>query len=200
MRLSEAYRGLLLTGRYPIAFLRIEMPPDLVDVNVHPTKLEVRFQEAGRLYSQLLGTLRTKFLTTDLTARLRAGPLIPTPPRPSIRQRAEQMRRELVDWAKGQLAAAGAGPFADVSSVGPVAQTALRRAARRTRRWSSARSSAAGSRSAGYRTTKPSPTRCRSNIASTRPLPMVSAARSRRPRHCRFTTAIWSPRATTAWW
>lgn len=53
--LGEAYRGLLLTGRFPIAFLKIGMPPDLVDVNVHPTKLEVRFQESGRLYSVLLG-------------------------------------------------------------------------------------------------------------------------------------------------
>ncbi len=68
--LGEAYRGLLLTGRYPIAFLEIEMPPEEVDVNVHPTKLEVRFQDGGRLYSQLLGTLRTQFLTTDLTAKL----------------------------------------------------------------------------------------------------------------------------------
>ncbi len=41
--LSEAYRGLLLTGRFPVAFLRLEMPAELVDVNVHPTKLEVRF-------------------------------------------------------------------------------------------------------------------------------------------------------------
>ncbi|MEX0978977.1 MAG: DNA mismatch repair endonuclease MutL, partial [Pirellulales bacterium] len=57
--LGEAYRGLLLTGRYPIAFLRIAMPPEMVDVNVHPTKLEVRFQESGRLYGQLLSTLRT---------------------------------------------------------------------------------------------------------------------------------------------
>ena len=67
--LGEAYRGLLLTGRQPICFLRLDMPAELVDVNVHPTKQEVRFQDSGRLYSQLLGTLRTKFLTTDLTAR-----------------------------------------------------------------------------------------------------------------------------------
>ena len=67
--LSEAYRGLLMTGRYPICFLKMEMPFDLVDVNVHPAKLEVRFQDGGRLYSQLLSTLRNRFLTTDLTAR-----------------------------------------------------------------------------------------------------------------------------------
>lgn len=67
--LGEAYRGLLLSGRQPICFLQLEMPPEMVDVNVHPTKQEVRFQDSGRLYSQLLGTLRTKFLTTDLTAR-----------------------------------------------------------------------------------------------------------------------------------
>jgi DNA mismatch repair protein MutL len=99
--LGEAYRGLLLTGRYPIAFLRIEMPSDLVDVNVHPTKLEVRFQESGRLYSQLLGTLRTKFLSTDLTARLQ--PVTSEAAAAIDPARAEAVRRELVDWAKGQL-------------------------------------------------------------------------------------------------
>ncbi len=67
--LGEAYRGLLMTGRYPIAFLQLEMPPGLVDVNVHPAKLEVRFQDGGKIYSQLLGSVRSKFLSTDLTAR-----------------------------------------------------------------------------------------------------------------------------------
>ncbi len=105
--LGEAYRGLLLTGRYPIAFLRIDMPAEKVDVNVHPTKLEVRFQDSGRLYSQLLGTLRSKFLATDLTARLE--PVEPSEAAAAIDpRRAQQMRRELVDWAKGQLAAQGA--------------------------------------------------------------------------------------------
>jgi DNA mismatch repair protein MutL len=114
--LGEAFRGLLLTGRYPIAFLRIQMPPDMVDVNVHPTKLEVRFQESGRIYSQLLGTLRTKFLSTDLTARLQpsgdseaADAVDPA--------RADQLRRELVDWAKGQLVDAEAPATALAASA-----------------------------------------------------------------------------------
>ena len=69
--LGEAYRGLLMVGRFPVCFLHLEMPAQLVDVNVHPTKLEVRFQEGGKVYSQLLQTLRHQFLTTDLTARVR---------------------------------------------------------------------------------------------------------------------------------
>lgn len=83
--LSEAYRGLLMTGRFPICFLRLNMPYDLVDVNVHPAKLEVRFQDGGKLYSQLLAALRNRFLTTDLTARAQLGgrgevaPPIPSP-------------------------------------------------------------------------------------------------------------------------
>ncbi len=100
--LSEAYRGLLLTGRQPICFLRLDMPAELVDVNVHPTKQEVRFQDAGRLYSQLLGTLRTKFLTTDLKAR-------GTSPDTGVSFGDEELKSasegtsRLVDWAKQEL-------------------------------------------------------------------------------------------------
>jgi DNA mismatch repair protein MutL len=107
--LGEAYRGLILTGRYPIAFLRIEMPPDAVDVNVHPTKLEVRFQDSGRIYSQLLGTLRTKFLTVDLTTRLlpTAAPFAATntndPSEAADETHLAKQRQELVAWAKGEL-------------------------------------------------------------------------------------------------
>ena len=67
---QEGYRGVLLTGRQPIAFLRFEIPPDLVDVNVHPAKMEVRFRDPSRLYRLVLSALRTKFLTLDLRAPL----------------------------------------------------------------------------------------------------------------------------------
>ncbi|MEM7453995.1 MAG: DNA mismatch repair endonuclease MutL [Planctomycetota bacterium] len=69
--LRESYRGLLMVGRFPVCFLRLSMPFELVDVNVHPAKLEVRFQNGGELYRQLLSTLRSKFLSTDLTASAR---------------------------------------------------------------------------------------------------------------------------------
>jgi DNA mismatch repair protein MutL len=116
--LGEAYRGLILTGRYPIAFLRFEMPADAVDVNVHPTKMEVRFQDSGRLYSQLLGSLRKKFLTTDLVAKVQSAtdvPRLPTVPTAesvfldnanSGGHEAVQLaehRRDFVRWATGQL-------------------------------------------------------------------------------------------------
>ena len=100
--LGEAYRGLMLTGRQPICFLRLEMPADLVDVNVHPTKQEVRFQDSGRLYSQLLGTLRTKFLTTDLTARGRTDGA-DYPSVAAETDTAASGASELVQWAKHEL-------------------------------------------------------------------------------------------------
>jgi DNA mismatch repair protein MutL len=71
--LNEAYRGLLMTGRMPVAFLHLEIPAEEVDVNVHPTKIEVRFRDSQRIYSQLLSTLRQTFLKSDLHARLQAG-------------------------------------------------------------------------------------------------------------------------------
>ncbi|HEY4235622.1 MAG TPA: DNA mismatch repair endonuclease MutL [Lacipirellulaceae bacterium] len=101
--LSEAYRGLMLTGRQPICFLRLDMPPELVDVNVHPSKQEVRFQDAGRLYSQLLGTLRTKFLTTDLTARGKSPANWPPTANANDGEHASGAVNQLVSWAKEQL-------------------------------------------------------------------------------------------------
>lgn len=103
--LSEAYRGLLLTGRFPVAFLRLDMPPELVDVNVHPAKLEVRFVDGRQLYSQLLGTLRNKFLTTDLTTRaqLQTGD-DDAGDHGHDRAEAERHRDETMRWARGGAA------------------------------------------------------------------------------------------------
>ncbi len=94
--LSEAYRGLLMVGRFPITFLKLEMPPNIIDVNVHPAKLEVRFQDGGRLYSQLLGTIRNKFLTTDLTAT-QQQPVAP------VDSAAGSSESTMENWSRQQL-------------------------------------------------------------------------------------------------
>lgn len=107
--LGEAYRGLLMVGRHPVCFLRMDMPPEMIDVNVHPTKLEVRFTDGGRVYSRLLQSLRHEFLTTDMTQRV--APPTPvadeselrTPPESALGMpvRVEQAHRQsVIDWAR----------------------------------------------------------------------------------------------------
>jgi DNA mismatch repair protein MutL len=51
--LLEAYGSRLMKQRYPVAVLFLTLPPDLVDVNVHPTKHEVRFAEHGKVYASV---------------------------------------------------------------------------------------------------------------------------------------------------
>ena len=110
--LGEAYRGLLTTGRCPVAFLRLDVAPDTVDVNVHPTKLEVRFQDGGRVYSQLLGTLRSKFLSTDLTAKVALTPVAATSQDESSADpnHLAQHRRDVSAWARGSSSSAASEP------------------------------------------------------------------------------------------
>ncbi len=48
---DEAYRGLLMEGRHPIVALHLELPPEELDVNVHPAKREVRFHGEGAIFS-----------------------------------------------------------------------------------------------------------------------------------------------------
>jgi len=64
--IKEAYRGSLEPNRYPVIFLFIQMSYEDYDVNVHPTKIEVRFYNSNLVHSQILGALREKLLGTNL--------------------------------------------------------------------------------------------------------------------------------------
>jgi DNA mismatch repair protein MutL len=67
---QEAYRGLIMTGRYPVAFLFLTVPPEDVDVNAHPTKAEVRFRDNGLLFSLVRATVKERLLKENLVPRL----------------------------------------------------------------------------------------------------------------------------------
>ncbi|MGG0725850.1 DNA mismatch repair endonuclease MutL [Bacillus mycoides] len=64
--IQQGYHTLLPIGRYPIGFLSIEMDPMLVDVNVHPAKLEVRFSKEQELLKLIEETLQDAFKKIQL--------------------------------------------------------------------------------------------------------------------------------------
>ncbi|MEK5197906.1 DNA mismatch repair endonuclease MutL [Staphylococcus sp. FSL H8-0121] len=57
----EGYHTLLTIGRYPICYINIQMDPILVDVNVHPTKLEVRLSKEEQLYKLIVEKIQEAF-------------------------------------------------------------------------------------------------------------------------------------------
>lgn len=58
----QAYHGMLMVGRFPIAVLFIQLPLDMVDVNVHPTKAEVRFADRDKVFSAVQRAIRRALL------------------------------------------------------------------------------------------------------------------------------------------
>lgn len=65
--LKEGFRGFLVENRQPVAFLKLAMDPQGVDVNVHPAKTEVRFRDQRRLFGFLVASLREAVRLTDMS-------------------------------------------------------------------------------------------------------------------------------------
>jgi DNA mismatch repair protein MutL len=85
--LVQAYRTMLMVGRYPMAVLFIEMPPEMVDVNVHPTKAEVRFRDRDQIYRVVGRSVRRALLAHT--------------PIPEIDHRSNQIRWNTT-WGRNQ--------------------------------------------------------------------------------------------------
>ena len=60
--LIKAYHTLLMVGRYPLAVLFIDIPPEEVDVNVHPTKAEIRFRDPSKVFAAVQNAVRRALL------------------------------------------------------------------------------------------------------------------------------------------
>jgi DNA mismatch repair protein MutL len=60
--LAEAYRNIIPPASFPVVLLFLEMPPQEVDVNVHPAKTEVRFRQSGFVHDFIRDTVRTTLM------------------------------------------------------------------------------------------------------------------------------------------
>jgi DNA mismatch repair protein MutL len=81
----QAYHTLLMAGRFPVAVIMVQVPPEEVDVNVHPAKAEVRFQSADSVFSAVQRAVRRTLLDN-----------MPVPEAPSAIKRLE-----IGDWRLG---------------------------------------------------------------------------------------------------
>jgi DNA mismatch repair protein MutL len=121
--LRVAYRDVLAAGRHPVAALFLEIPPDAVDVNVHPMKTELRFRDSAGVRGALIASLRRA-----LGTGAGVGPAIgvprsgwdvggaPDPAWPSRAGQPIQVEPEAdtsVTWSDGSATSARAPGFAE---------------------------------------------------------------------------------------
>ncbi len=76
---SESYHGFLPDKRYPVAVINLTVPLGDVDVNVHPTKREVRFRQENRVYSVVQRAVRGALIATSPVPEISIGPERPSP-------------------------------------------------------------------------------------------------------------------------
>ncbi|MFC1925118.1 DNA mismatch repair endonuclease MutL [Chloroflexota bacterium] len=81
---EKAYEGLLMRGKYPLAVVNLSLPPGWVDINVHPTKREVRFNQEPVIFNTVHGAVRR--------ALSEQSPVTEFGPLPSITRYPEQSR------------------------------------------------------------------------------------------------------------
>jgi DNA mismatch repair protein MutL len=91
----QAYHTLLPVGRFPLALLFIDMPPEEVDVNVHPTKVEVRFRSEGAVFGAVQRAVRRTLLETAPARGLGHWPAIERGPAGWGGFRPESDRRDI---------------------------------------------------------------------------------------------------------
>ena len=65
---EQAYKGLIPIGKYGFVVLNINMNPSKVDVNVHPAKLEVRFEEENKIFQSIYHAIKNTLLKSELVA------------------------------------------------------------------------------------------------------------------------------------
>jgi len=68
--LEEAYQGLLMQNRHPLAVINISIAPSLLDVNVHPTKFEVKFQDERTVFNAVQRAVRASLVNLAVIPKI----------------------------------------------------------------------------------------------------------------------------------
>lgn len=111
--LEDGCRERVTIGHYPICVLNIEMPTNMVDVNVHPNKLEVRFSDERLLYENVCGAVTDSFSVSPLKSapHMTLTREVPqTTLRPSVVQVIDTQTEEGIEQAREQLKAEAPQP------------------------------------------------------------------------------------------
>lgn len=102
--IEEAYRTLIPMGRYPVAIVNISLPPSEVDVNVHPTKREVRFRNPRTVFTAVQRAVRRTVLEQAPVASMSVRPTVVGGTESSWQQPMPFGRRALPHGSMGQMA------------------------------------------------------------------------------------------------
>jgi DNA mismatch repair protein MutL len=110
--IRQAYRGLIEHDKYPVVFIFLQMDPSHFDVNVHPTKIEVRFQNSNLVHSQILAVIRDKLLSTNLDTKgtipkPQQIPIKEQPSSPRDTQRNQRINAAMQNFFKKNSAVTG---------------------------------------------------------------------------------------------
>jgi DNA mismatch repair protein MutL len=87
---DQGARTVVFTGHYPVCALYLELPPESVDPNVHPRKLEVRFSDESRTFAVVERAVREAYRSRPLVRVVEAGAAVAAPPaRWEVREAAQ---------------------------------------------------------------------------------------------------------------
>lgn len=91
--IEEAYKTFTMTHKYPFVCLELSIRPELLDVNVHPTKMEIRFENGNEIFDLLVESIRKALLQQDLIPEVQVSKE-KKKPEPAERDAAEKKGSE----------------------------------------------------------------------------------------------------------